>query len=52
MRRMFSEKQIKEMISAGAQNEIADALDNDLPIFENITDSDGYHRFLAEDYSK
>lgn len=32
MRRMFSEKQIKEMISAGAQSEIAEALEGDIEI--------------------
>ena len=32
MRRMFSEKQIKEMISAGAQGEIAEALEGDISI--------------------
>ena len=32
MRRMFSEKQIKEMISAGAQSEIAEALEGDIHI--------------------
>ena len=32
MRRMFSEKQIKEMISAGAQSEIAEALEGDISI--------------------
>ena len=32
MRRMFSEKQIKEMISAGAQSEIAGALEGDVSI--------------------
>ena len=32
MRRMFSEKQIKEMISAGAQSEIASALEGDIEV--------------------
>lgn len=61
MRRMFSEKQIKEMISAGAQGEIAEALEGDISIggdlsvtgdaklFENIVDAQGHKRFIEGD---
>ena len=58
---MFSEKQIKEMISAGAQSEIAEALEGDISIggdlevagdaklFENIVDAQGHKRFIEGD---